>query len=160
LGGGGVTNADYYDIKNNIFHSNAAGMDRLLVEIMASVTEYSHVLFDYNLYYPALNSAGFSTLRFMVPINSSKTYAQWQALGYDVNSPAMSDPLFVTLGSDYHLQSGSPAIAAGTPLAAPFNVDYDGVSLPTSYGWPIGAYGYGDAVAAGRCTGSFSGNIR
>jgi uncharacterized repeat protein (TIGR01451 family) len=47
-----------------------------------------------------------------------------------INSNISGDPLFVdTSISDYHLQTGSPAIDAGSELDAPA-VDFDGVSRP------------------------------
>ena len=45
---------------------------------------------------------------------------------------------------DYHLQSGSPAMGAGTSSAAPLT-DFDG--RPRSAGWDIGAYEWSSAPA-------------
>lgn len=46
----------------------------------------------------------------------------------DVNGINGEDPLFVSVAnSDFHLQSGSPAIAAATNLNAVFTLDFDGV---------------------------------
>jgi hypothetical protein len=61
-----------------------------------------------------------------------------------------SNPLFVDVGSstigagapwdgDFHLQSTSPAINAGTPLGS-FSVDSLGVTRPRGAAWDIGAY--------------------
>ena len=49
------------------------------------------------------------------------------------------DPLFVNLGlGDLHLQTGSPCIDAGTPVA--LSVDFDGNSRPQGAGFDMGAY--------------------
>ena len=60
----------------------------------------------------------------------------WEATALKV------DPLLVSPTTNFHLQFASTAKAAGTNLGSPYNVDYDGRTLPTSYGYPIGAYGY------------------
>jgi hypothetical protein len=64
-------------------------------------------------------------------------------------------PGFVS-ATDYHLQGASPAKAAGVNLGSGYT-DFAGVSLPTPYGWPIGAYGYNSFGGGGM---SFSGSIR
>ncbi|MGD0613722.1 MAG: choice-of-anchor Q domain-containing protein [Anaerolineales bacterium] len=54
----------------------------------------------------------------------------------------MGDPKFVNpTGADFHLQSGSPAIDAGSPLNAP-DSDFDGNARPRGAGYSIGAYEY------------------
>lgn len=51
-----------------------------------------------------------------------------------------TNPLFVNPSTfDFHLQSGSPAINAGTTIAT-FNTDFDGVLRPQGSAWDIGAY--------------------
>jgi hypothetical protein len=59
--------------------------------------------------------------RFAVDDNRTKyTFAQWQALGKDLNSTMCLDAslLFVNhTGFDFHLKAGSPAINAGTVIA-------------------------------------------
>jgi hypothetical protein len=57
----------------------------------------------------------------------------------------IADPRFVSIpGSDFHLQSSSPGIDAGTmesvSLAKPPAVDMDGTSVPAGGGVDIGAY--------------------
>ena len=54
----------------------------------------------------------------------------------------IGDPKFVNpTGADFHLQSGSPAIDAGSPLNAP-DSDFDGNARPQGAGYDIGAYEY------------------
>jgi hypothetical protein len=55
------------------------------------------------------------------------------------------DPLF-TSASDRHLQSGSPAIDAGTNGSSMTSVDYDGQTRPADSGWDMGYDEYGTAV--------------
>ncbi len=50
-----------------------------------------------------------------------------------------SDPLFVG-GSDYHLQSGSPAIDAGADLSGTVDNDMDGNARPNGSSHDMGAY--------------------
>lgn len=52
-----------------------------------------------------------------------------------------ADPVFVTNGSDYHLQAASPARNVGSLTLAP-NLDYDGVPIPQETNPAIGAYEY------------------
>ncbi len=63
-------------------------------------------------------------------------------------APITSNPLFVsTAGSDFHLQSGSPAIDAGANIGSPVLTDFDGNTRPMGTGYDIGAYEYaGPAV--------------
>jgi parallel beta-helix repeat protein len=69
------------------------------------------------------------------------TFAEWQALGYDLNS-FISTPseLFVNpANDDYHLKVGSPAIDAGTTLAEVTD-DIEGTSRPQGSAYDIGCY--------------------
>jgi hypothetical protein len=57
-----------------------------------------------------------------------------------------ADPVYLS-GSDYHLQTGSPAIDAGTDAAAVTLEDFAGGVRPADAGWDLGCYEYG-ALAA------------
>ena len=70
---------------------------------------------------------------------SSLNLASVQALGSETNG-LISNPNFVTPGTDFHLQAGSPGIDAGATLSAPYNVDIDGVARPQGGFWDIGIY--------------------
>ena len=66
--------------------------------------------------------------------------AAWQTLGYDVHSfLATPADLFLVPGADFHLNPGSPALDAGTPVGAP-PVDLDGNPRPVGAGVDVGAF--------------------
>jgi hypothetical protein len=69
----------------------------------------------------------------------AQTVATWQGAGRDANG-LLSDPLVSREGIFGFLQSGSPAINAGTALGAPYNVDRRGTARPQGAAWDIGAY--------------------
>ena len=62
---------------------------------------------------------------------------------YEVHG-AESDPIFVTAGTDWHLQSGSPCINTGTNVG--LTSDYFGVTVPYGAGFDIGAVEYAKYV--------------
>jgi hypothetical protein len=70
--------------------------------------------------------------------------------GYTNSGNLTSNPVFVS-SSDFHLQSTSPAINAGTTVTLPTaNVDYDLVLIGTPS--EIGAYEYGTSVTSPTVT--------
>jgi hypothetical protein len=83
----------------------------------------------------------------------------------------LGDPKFVNAASDWHLQSGSPALNTGTALTAvpkygggtfTLNVDIDGTARPQGPAWDLGIYEAGVNVFwsapggndSGACTSS------
>jgi parallel beta-helix repeat protein len=75
----------------------------------------------------------------------SKTLAEWQGLGYDLNSilaPASLSSLFADYtNGDYHLISGSLAIDKGTAYVfGDVNTDFDMNSRPNGAGYDLGCY--------------------
>jgi hypothetical protein len=88
---------------------------------------------DYNIYWN--NST--ATNQFL-SLDVGKTWAEWEGLGYEANSPNVTkslDPLFKNAGgsylfqSDFDLQTTSPCIDAGVDVA----IDYLGTAPDIGY---------------------------
>lgn len=123
------------DTKNNLFSRSTSYFMQL--RINPGVESY-----DYNAYYSDLGAS------FMHGY-SGKTWAQWQALGFDahsVHNTSTSDPGYVNQsGRDYNLQSGSTARGAGTDLlwGMQFPASWIGINyVPHATSPDIGAYQY------------------
>lgn len=76
-----------------------------------------------------------------------KTWAQWQALGYDAHSKT-TDPKFRST-TDFHLRSSSPCINVGATIEG-LTTDFDGRKVPYSVAPDIGAYEYRPTVGPFR----------
>jgi hypothetical protein len=114
-------------IANNI----AIAKENIAINSNAGVTVYS----DKNLFFESWVNQEFS-----YSVNSSgnfKTFAQWQALGFDANSYTTDPNLDLT----YKLASPSDAIGNGENLSTYFTTDFAGATRTVP--WDIGAYGYG-----------------
>jgi hypothetical protein len=109
------------DIANNIIYGNADN------GIKTSACHGSGVTIRNNLFYNNPNGAWDMTYN-----GSDVSYS---TSGNITNS----DPLFVNWWSDWHLQTGSPAINAGLTLST-VPTDFDGVSRPQGGVYDIGAY--------------------
>lgn len=104
------------------FKNNIAYMGKYLNVVADSQTGFES---DYNDFYGASSGTPFTWGV------TAYSLADWKAnSGQDANS-LNSDPLFVTVGTDYSLQAASPCIGAGTDLGE----DYDSGINPNST-WP------------------------
>jgi len=116
--------ADYCIVNNNIVRNNNLG-------IRTTGSVGTHNTYSHNLVYQ--NSSNISLASGNIAVNT-----------------IVADPLFVNWqiagGGNYHLQSGSPAIDAGTNSFAPL-IGFDGEARPWGANWDIGAYEYGSAPA-------------
>lgn len=88
--------------KNNIFYASSA-TNRCVRSGGASL---AGVIFNYNCYKVAAGSTIAQTA------GGTQNWAQWQALDFEANG-VNANPVFVTNFSDLHLQTTSPAKAAG-----------------------------------------------
>ncbi len=79
------------------------------------------------------------------PSNFIYSYCNFYNNGFDMPSGTGNidqDPEFINIDdADYHLQSTSPCVDAGTSTDAPAE-DYEGTSRPQGSGYDIGAYEY------------------
>ncbi|MFA5961152.1 MAG: hypothetical protein WC848_00540 [Parcubacteria group bacterium] len=125
---------DSYIIENNIVVSdNLPNLNWLVY--LGSV---SNSVINYNLYFPASNVNRGTSEWAIEDDGGSKTFLQWNTLGYDANS-SVSDPLLFNFsGGDYNLTAPSPAKWTGIDVG--LATDYLGQSInnPPS----IGAYEY------------------
>jgi hypothetical protein len=125
-GGRTVTVAEMW---NNIFSASSRP------EILSTTSAETITTADHNLFYDP--SGALITYK-----GVNKTFAQWQALGFDANG-VNADPTFVDNTNsdlslrDYTLQAGSPAIGMGVPSGF-FDDDYSGAIRTAP--WDIGAY--------------------
>jgi hypothetical protein len=72
-------------------------------------------------------------------MNYTTDYCGGGTAAWTNNKLIQSDPMLVNATSDFHLQSGSPAIGAGIYLPS-VTQDYDGKPRPSPTGWDVGAY--------------------
>jgi hypothetical protein len=97
----------------NIIWSCSNVMSNAIVRQSGGIVSGQTLSFDYNDYYPQPNT----TNNFHWSGTNYATLAAYKtATGQDAHSIS-ADPLFVDrAGGDYHLQAGSPAVDAGTPI--------------------------------------------
>jgi uncharacterized repeat protein (TIGR02059 family) len=150
-----------YTIANNVFYKNdALGTEKYAFYVTGTSANYSHdIVFVNNIIagtgwthniktadntaYPSM----FSQLDYndIIPVGTevfydghagSQTLSQLQSHGLMTHGLTI-DPSFVSAGSDFHLQAGSPAIGKGITISG-ITTDYEGTALknPPS----IGAY--------------------
>ncbi len=120
------------ELRNNIIHKDdAGGSSKALI-----ATGLQGITLSNNLYF----------LTNGVPLiqSGSTTYASLAAFaaafpGQESGS-LEADPSWISPPSNFHLQSGSPAIDAGFNVGLTVPNDFDGVSRPQGAGYDIGPY--------------------
>lgn len=113
-------------LKNNIFINGFDDSESKLI----AVQDNSTLVSDYNLFYN--NNAG----KIVLIGAAIKSFAEWQALGYDANSKLLTETQLTELftdidNDDFSLPAGSEAIGAGEILAAAYD---DGLDDSTDWG--------------------------
>jgi hypothetical protein len=127
----GANRGAYIDVENNILH-NTAGNSMVWLQNNSPASTFKN-----NLYY-GLNGTYFFG---RWGSNSGTTLSTWKAASGEKNAQ-IANPLFIngsgsySLATDFKLQSGSPAIHAGTNVG--LTTDYAGNPVPSVP--DIGAY--------------------
>jgi hypothetical protein len=126
-----IANCTTVDLKNNVVYNQLSGnhLGYYLANTALTVTS------DYNDFYLSSYSGNFHWNNG----NSYATLATWQSgSGQDVHSYSVN-PLFVTNGTNFSLQSTSPLIGKGVAITGQ-TIDYAGIAWKTPPS--IGAYEY------------------
>jgi hypothetical protein len=132
-------------VENNIVSNS-------IYNVLKGDTNWAGETWDYNLYYPdGATKFGYNAW----PIYSNAyNLANWKTTtGQDAHS-ITSDPVFVSTGIDFHLQSTSPAIDAGVNVS--LISDYEGNHIWQGMAPDIGAYEYQSGSSAGTTSNNSS----
>ena len=129
--GGDHGGAQTLYLRNNIVRGTGGGGK---VGVYVSYQDLVTIDSDYNSFSGLSTSpTGFS--RSSGNTASFRTWAEWQAYGYDANSQYETNPL---LDSNGRPGVGSPALGAGADLSSFFTDDYEGTTRVAP--WDMGAY--------------------
>ncbi|MHA2329552.1 MAG: right-handed parallel beta-helix repeat-containing protein, partial [Candidatus Hodarchaeales archaeon] len=140
--GTGSSPSDGWIIKNNIFDSTTNTKD-------GAVNTCFHIDQEVTNYTLGNNIYNFDVMIAETEFDWRQSWSAWQTFLSGVANASDSgiegatsvyDPLFVTAGSDFTLNSTSPAIDRGTDVG--LTQDYAGNSVPVSFAPDIGAYEY------------------
>ena len=107
------------------------------------MTDLTDIFIDYNLYYGATRLIWHSS----GTVWECTTITQCRAKGFEIHSPAMSNPEFVSIpngspgSANWSLRPSSPAIDRAISLAT-YIFDINDVLRPIGPAWDIGAYEY------------------
>jgi hypothetical protein len=117
------------ELKDNIFYTtqtSGGGANAKSYAIGMQSTTFANLSSNYNDFFASgANAAGFRTGSLDTTGTDIATLSGWQAAtSGDANSISV-DPLFVNSATNLHIQSGSPAINAGTVIGL-INDDIDG----------------------------------
>lgn len=130
-----------WNMSDNVFANNIvyAG-PRCLITLNKSQVDKKHppAFIDHNLYYCAAGSKASTWIEFSGIVKGFDNYVA--STGNDRHSRFL-DPHFVDAPKDFHLQSDSPAIAAGTTEGMPVgDLDLDGSPRTKSGKIDLGCY--------------------
>ena len=137
-GSGGAAATGPYVVKNNlIVNSKEFGLR------VASMYA-THFSGDFNDFYGNKTDVVWNG-------STNWTLAQFATNTMNDRHSITANPSFVSAGSDFKLNSNSPAINKGAVLSL-VSTDKDGVSRPNGAGYELGAYTYGNRLPASSPT--------
>jgi len=111
-------------VRNNIFYNNSVyATNQYYNSVFSVAASLDGLDLDYNLYYNTDADVKIVNILGTGYYKQAEWAAMKAATGWEANSPTPADPTFVS-AVDYHLQAGSPAIAAGYGVG--IALDYDG----------------------------------
>jgi hypothetical protein len=130
-----LVNNTFYDmdelgIGDSGNHSTRSGLWRNNIIV---AKDSATLIMEYNDY-----AAGGVTIDYNLTYSLSGTYSAGNEYG---TSAVQANPVFVTAGTDFRLQSSSPARDTGTATGAP-TTDYAGTSRPQGLAFDLGSYEY------------------
>ena len=121
--------------KNNLILSAHRGFVQIATP---TIKQYDQVIFDHNLYYPAIAEGGFAWP------GATGDFGAWQAWTEGTRRDAHSltaDPKVVDAdAANFHLRAGSPATDAGADVG--FSKDFDNTKVPQGRTPDLGPHEY------------------
>jgi hypothetical protein len=146
---GGPTLSNFYLTNNTFYNSRDVGSRDILIQNPAS--KYSNSVIRNNIIMES--DANKILLQYDDYANGGITIDHnlfYEVGGYASNNKfgtnyIQANPQFVNLTSNFQLQTGSPAIDAGSSSNAP-GMDYTGAARPQGTGYDIGAYEFGSST--------------
>lgn len=138
----------FVHVQNNIFVRNAGTANTMVVHdggVIFSTLEN-------NLYFSGVYPVTRQNVAFLINNGGYRTFAQLQALGFDLNG-AWGNPLWpVQTGNfadiDWTIPANSPAVGIGANLSEFFTTDALGNPRPSTGAWDLGPYVSGVAPPA------------
>jgi len=147
-----IKNADWVIDLNPYFYNSASADNNLLMNCTIDNANYLYNCERPNTGNQFVNCIISNVNDFLTGSNNSTFtyhYCDFYNNGFTTptgNGNISVNPLFVNQTSgDYHLQSSSPCIDAGTSLNAPAS-DFEGITRPQGAGFDIGAYEYSNGM--------------
>ncbi len=122
------------------------------------VSQNNNNTFSSNLWFNSAGDNMVGIIEYDLHAANPVSQTDWNNFSWTTNE-IFGDPLFTNqTTNDFHLQSNSPAIDAGTDLSSEgITDDYDGVARPQGNNYDSGAYEYDDITPVELI--SFSANI-
>ena len=138
-------NVTNFTFENNTYVSTIG--DSSAYRVFACRTDLSSLIVRNNIFYSNIQIANNGNFTHVNNLYYMVNMVNGSGVGYSLSTGEKTgNPLFVNLSTaDFHLQSTSPAIDAGTTIGA-LTTDYDGGIVPIGSAPDMGAFEYGSVV--------------